>query len=153
MEKSAPLVHDLKSNGSMSSARTAAIVFVVLVLLGIGSGYLLARFKSSSSVASSSGGANSVAAGKAVGVGQIVGVKDTSTFKDTAEGTLKPGGINGEGAYHLERPGGASQNVYLTSSVIDLSLYENRKIKVWGQTNAAQTAGWLMDVGRLQVLE
>lgn len=151
MEKSESLVHELPES-SMSSARTAYVVFAVLILLGIGSGYLLATFKHSttSPTASSS---SSVTAGKAVAKGDIVGSQDEKTFKDSAEGLLKPGGINGEGAYHLERPGGASQNVYLTSSVIDLSLYENHKVKVWGQTNAAQTAGWLMDVGRLQVLE
>ena len=65
---------------------------------------------------------------------------------------LKKGGIEGEGAYHLERSGGPSQNVYLTSSVLDLSQLVGRKIKVWGETNSAQKAGWLMDVGRAQII-
>jgi len=39
----------------------------------------------------------------------LYGSNDTKTFKDTAEGTLKEGGIDGEGAFHLERPGGDSQ--------------------------------------------
>ena len=84
--------------------------------------------------------------------GTIVGSNDTTTFKDTAEGTLKEGGIDGEGAFHLERPGGDSQNVYLTSSTVDLSKFVGKKIKVWGQTQKAQHAGWLMDVGRVEVL-
>ena len=77
----------------------------------------------------------------------------TKTFKDTTTGTLKNGGINGEGQYHLVRPGGDSQNVYLTSSSVDLSKFIDRKIKVWGQTQTAQYAGWLMDVGRVEVVE
>ena len=87
-----------------------------------------------------------------VAKGTTEGSTDTSTFKDTAEGTLKTGGIDGEGAFHLVRPGGDSQNVYLTSSIVDLSKYVNQKLKVWGQTQKAQHAGWLMDVGKIQVL-
>lgn len=85
--------------------------------------------------------------------GAVVGSGDTKTFKDIASGTLKNGGIDGEGQFHLVRSGGDSQNVYLTSSSVDLSKFVDRKIKVWGQTQAAQYAGWLMDVGRVEVLE
>ncbi|MBI2420590.1 MAG: hypothetical protein HYV38_00710 [Candidatus Levybacteria bacterium] len=58
--------------------------------------------------------------------GQTFGSNDTKTFKDTAEGTLK--------------------------STVDLSILVDKKIKVWGQTQKAQYAGWLMDVGRVEVL-
>lgn len=85
--------------------------------------------------------------------GKIYGSDDISTFKDTSEGKLKEGGIDGEGQYHLERPGGISQNVYLTSSLVDLSLFIDKKIRIWGETQTAQKAGWLMDVGRVEVLE
>lgn len=78
------------------------------------------------------------------------GVNDDSTFKDTAEGMLEEGGINGEGQYHLVRPGGASQNVYLTSTVVDLKGFVGSKVKVWGQTLSAKKAGWLMDVGKVK---
>ena len=66
---------------------------------------------------------------------------------------MKEGGIDGEGQYHLVRPGGDSQNVYLTSSLVDMSKFLNQKIKVWGETQKAEKAGWLMDVGRVEVLE
>ena len=69
-----------------------------------------------------------------------------------AEGTLKKGGIQDEGQFHLVRPGGDSQNVYLTSSIVDLSKFVDKKIKVWGQTQKARVAGWLMDVGKVEVL-
>jgi len=86
-------------------------------------------------------------------VKRSAGLMDKKVFKDVAEGILKEGGIDGEGNFHLERPGGPSQNVYLTSSTVDLSLYVDKKVRVYGQTFAAQKAGWLMDVGYIEVLE
>lgn len=80
------------------------------------------------------------------------GVLDTKKFPDKAEGLLKEGGTEGEGSYHLERPGGESQNVYLTSSIVDLSLYIGKKVRVRGETQKAQKAGWLMDVGYVEIL-
>ncbi len=82
-----------------------------------------------------------------------IGVIDKNTFKDQAEGILKEGGIDGEGNFRLERPGGESQNVYLTSSTVDLSKYIGKKVKVWGQTFSGEKAGWLMDVGLVEILE
>jgi len=84
---------------------------------------------------------------------KTVGIADKKTFKDKAEGSLKEGGIDGEGNFHLERPGGVSQNVYLTSTTVDLSQYLNRKVRVWGETFAAEKAGWLMDVGLVEILK
>lgn len=82
-----------------------------------------------------------------------VGIADKKTFRDMAEGVLKEGGIDGEGNFHLERPGGESQNVYLTSSTVDLSLYVGKKVRVWGETFSAEKAGWLMDVGLVELLQ
>ncbi len=82
---------------------------------------------------------------------QSAGVVDKKTFKDSAEGIMREGGIDGEGNFHLERPGGVSQNAYLTSSTVDLSNYIGKKVKVWGQTFAGEKAGWLMDVGSVEV--
>jgi hypothetical protein len=84
--------------------------------------------------------------------GTKVGITDKKTFKDSAEGVLKEGGIDGEGNFHLVRPGGESQNVYLTSSTVDLSPFVGKKVRVWGQTFTGQKAGWLMDVGLVEVL-
>lgn len=84
---------------------------------------------------------------------KTVGIADKKTFKDQAEGILKEGGIDGEGNFHLERPGGESQNVYLTSTTVDLSLYIGKKVRVWGETFSAEKAGWLMDVGLVEILE
>ena len=61
--------------------------------------------------------------------------------------------MEGEGSFHLERPGGTSQNVYLTSSTVDLSEYVGKKVKVYGETFQGEKAGWLMDVGLVEVLQ
>lgn len=82
---------------------------------------------------------------------QSAGIVDKKTFKDSVEGILREGGIDGEGNFHIERPGGISQNAYLTSSTVDLSIYVGKKVKVWGQTFSGQKAGWLMDVGLVEI--
>jgi len=86
-------------------------------------------------------------------VGDLFGSSDEKTFRDTAEGIIQPGGIDGEGSHHLVRGANASQWVYLTSSVIDLDNFVGTKVTIWGETVGAKKAGWLMDVGRLTVLE
>lgn len=128
----------------------AIILFLFAVLLGIGLGYFLSQrgvgvsSSSSTSTATDSNG---------IQKGVIYGSSDTNTFKDTTEGVLQKGGIEDEGQFHLVRPGGESQNVYLTSSLVDLSKFVGHKVQVWGQTQAAKHAGWLMDVGRIKELE
>lgn len=81
------------------------------------------------------------------------GVLDPSVKYDNAIGVLKEGGIDNEGTYHLERNGGSVNNVYLTSSVVDLSIFMGKNVEVWGQTLASQKAGWLMDVAKVQVVK
>lgn len=81
------------------------------------------------------------------------GLVDEKTFRDPAEGVLEAGGINGEGTHHLVRDGGPSQNAYLTSTVIDLESFVGKKVQVWGETFEARKAGWLMDVGKIKVIE
>ncbi len=90
----------------------------------------------------------------------VAGVKSTATEAgaldpkvkyDDATGALKEGGINGEGTYHIERDGGPSHFVYLTSSTLDLSKFVGKTVQVWGQTLASKKAGWLMDVAKIKV--
>ncbi len=147
------IMHDFSGSNrpSFLSMKTIGILIVV-ALLGIGTGY----FFSVGPVAShlpGSGGLTSSSGDSSVQKGQTYGNGDTSVFKDTATGVMKSGGIDGEGAFHLVRPGGDSQNVYLVSSIVDLSRFIGHKVKVWGETQKAQKAGWLMDVGRVEVLE
>ncbi len=115
----------------------------LIVLVGVGTGWMLTKTKSGSN---SNPGAIKTTSNQA-------GVKDTSEFKDTATGILEEGGIGGEGQFHLTRTGGVSQTVYLTSTSVDLSSFVGKKVQVWGQTLSARKAGWLMDVGKVQVVE
>ncbi len=92
-------------------------------------------------------------AGPSVKAGDIFGLSDEKTFKDTAQGYLEAGGINGEGSHKLLRPGGSSRTVYLTSSVTDLDKLVGMEVKVWGETYKGQEAGWLMDVGKVEVID
>lgn len=147
-EKEEELMHSFTEKSGVGGSPVKVIgAFIIVAILGIGTGFGLAQIAKST-------GTNliPVASVDPTLTGKTFGSDDTETFKDVAEGTLEEGGIEGEGQFHLVRPGGESQNVYLTSSLIDLSQFVGRKIKVWGQTQSAQHAGWLMDVGRLEVL-
>jgi len=144
-----PKISQNPENMNSIFTKNLFILLIVAVVIGIMTGYVLGSNRGSSGSALTSGGIDSSNISK----GSIIGSNDTKLFKDTADGTLKAGGIKDEGQFHLVRPGGDSQNVYLTSSSLDLSKLVGKKIKVWGQTQTAQYAGWLMDVGRVEVLE
>lgn len=124
---------------------------VIVLALGLGSGYFLKNW-SGSPVARNNGSviARNVPE-SGLKEGDIIGVQDDKQFKDSATGVLQKGGLDGEGSHRLLRPGGPSQTVYLTSSVIDLDAFEGSQVTVWGETFKGQKVGWLMDVGRVRV--
>lgn len=125
--------------------------FVILLILGAGviSGYFLSTRQF---------GKTAVAPGEVgeeIKKGMVVGVDNPQVFRDTAVGIIEinDGSFTDEGSHKLVREGGESQTAYLTSSVLDLDKLVGRKVKLWGETFAAQKAGWLMDVGKVEVLE
>lgn len=118
-----------------------------VILAGILSGYFL-----SGKLGVNTGGETAVQTATSQGT-KVVGSSDTKTFRDNAEGTLESGGLDGHGTHKLIRPGGVSQTVYLTSSVLDLNQFVGKKVRVWGETNATQNAGWFMDIGKVEVLQ
>ena len=126
---------------------------LMAVVAGIGTGYGAFRLQTKAGGELSGEGPISQVASGTVTEGQVFGVNDADTFKDSAEGFLQKGGIDGEGSHQLLRQGGPSQTVYLTSSVTDLDKFENMEIKVSGETFKGQKAGWLMDVGRVEILK
>ncbi|MBI2614007.1 MAG: hypothetical protein HYW62_04525 [Candidatus Levybacteria bacterium] len=142
-----PKISQNPENINSIFTRNLFIFIIGAVVMGGMVGFILSDRKSSGNTLNT-GTINSSEISK----GTVVGSSDTKTFKDMATGTLKEGGIKGEGQFHLVRPGGDSQNVYLTSSSVDLSKFVGKKIKIWGETEKAQYAGWLMDVGRVEVL-
>lgn len=130
-------------------------LLVLALVLGVGGGALLGRSLRGQAQSGSPTLDNSVIPSdqSALKVGTIYGSKDEAGFPDKAEGVLVAGGVGGEGSHHLVRVGGVSQNVYLSSSVVDLDTVLGARVQVWGQTMSAKKAGWLMDVGRLKVVE
>lgn len=97
--------------------------------------------------------------------GEVISEEDLSpeikenlaqTFKDEAEGTLEKNDDldkYAQGTHKLIRPGGEDQTAYLTSSVLDLDTYVGQKIKVYGETFGSSQVGWLMDVGKVEIVE
>lgn len=127
------------------------MIMILAVLLGVASGFGL--FKVLPGNATTEGVNTSGQLTTEIKVGDVVGSTDESTFKDTATGVLEAGTLTGEGSHSLLREGGPSKTANLTSSVIDLDQFVGDKIQVWGETFNAQKSGWLMDVGRVKVLE
>ena len=138
----------LKKFPKKISKRTAfyALASLLVILLGVGTGWALSGAKTAGEPTSA--GAPGAETGP-----KEAGIADEATFRDSAEGVLEDGGIEGEGTHHLVRDGGPSKYVYLTSTVIDLETFVGKTVTVWGETISAQTAGWLMDVGKIKVSE
>lgn len=120
-------------------------VLVVAIVAGIGTGYILASSEKKGNIAV-----------PLVQEKPKSAQQDNQTFKDFAEGTIsiKPAAKNNEyseGTHLLVRE--KAVPVALTSSVVDLSEYEGKKVKVFGETQKAIKEGWLMDVGKVEVVQ
>lgn len=139
-----PLIHNLDGD-SKKIEKPVLVIGMAIVILGIISGYLLSMPAKNS--------INSTSVSTSEEAKSVVGSSDTKTFRDSATGQIEAGGVDGEGTHKLLREGGESQTVFLTSSILDLSQFEYKKVRVWGETNAAAQAGWLMDVGKVEILE
>src|SRR5438105_1197751 len=125
-------VHRLSSP---SRYKILGIVLFVALVGGIGTGYVLASSQPGSSPVG-------IITGKAEA--PKAATQDNQTFKDFAEGKIMPkpeakAGTYSEGTHMLIRDG--SVPVALTSSVVDLSQYENKKVKVYGETQKAIKEG------------
>lgn len=131
---------------------TKTIIPVVLILLVIGLGIFTGYRVSSVKGASTNQLPAGEIAKESIAKGKEYGMKDPGKV-DSTIGVVEKGGINGEGTHKLLREGGASQTVCMISSVLDLDQFVGEKIQVWGETNKAQKAGWLMDVIKLKVLD
>jgi len=145
---SSGLIHqidgDTSTTNPVNSKPILVITIFVMLFTGILTGYLLSKLNQNKKTSGNTATISNVP--------KTAGTLNKEIFKDKTEGLLKEGGIDGEGNFHLERPGGLSQNVYLTSSTIDLAGYIGKKVRVWGATFKGQLAGWLMDVGYIEVL-
>lgn len=118
-------------------------ILIISITLGGLTGYILADKQSSQAKSTTTDK-------KVIKTAQ----EDTKTFRDFTEGTLKPRPSPKnpneyiEGTHLLEREG--APPVALTSSVVDLTKFEGKKVKVFGETQKAIKEGWLMDVGKVE---
>lgn len=125
------------------------MMFVGFIVVGVLTGFLVSMVTQASS-----GNNAKISTSNKEDVVKSAGIADKKTFKDSAEGTIRDGGHeSGEGSFHMERPGGEDQTVYLTSSTIDMSEYVGKKVRVYGETFSSQHVGWLMDVGYIEELK
>jgi hypothetical protein len=132
----------------VSTGSRSGIVFAVVIILGLVLGFMLSKGSGSKTTNGSKTASNEM-----VNTETEVGSKDTATFRDTATGTLEIGGLNGEGTHKLIRDGGPTKTAYLISSIVDLDQFAGKKVQIWGETVKAQRVGWLMDVGRVKLVE
>ncbi len=125
-----------------SWAQVLGVVVIVALIAGIGTGYILAQT-----------GGNKFAAVNLSATPKNP-TQDTKTFRDFAEGKIqkRPAPKNPaeyvEGTHLLVRDGAVP--VALTSSVVDLTQFEGKEVKVFGETQKAIEEGWLMDVGMVE---
>src|SRR5258708_4448846 len=142
MDSTHPIARKL--NIPDSHLRILGIILAVALLAGVGTGYVLASGNKST------GGGAMISTSQAPAQAQ----QDAKTFRDFAVGVIKKKpepkkGEYAEGTHTLIREG--ADPATLTSSVVDLSQYEGKKVKVFGETQQSKESGWLMDVGRVEV--
>lgn len=150
VEPQNPVLKPLTMNTSRRSIYPLLGIGVLVVALGVGSGWVFAKRTSAGKMRDSSAG---VTSSNSVATSEEAGVNDEVAFPDTVEGILREGGIEGEGTHRLDRGMGANKDVYLTSTVINLQNFVDKKVLVRGQTISGKKAGWLMDVGKVQVIK
>ena len=135
---------------NMLSKLLPILIVVIVATAGILSGLVF------SSRAKSASKAASAAIQDEQNLSPEVQKSFNQTFKDQAEGTIEENDQldkYAQGTHKLIRPGGESQTAYLTSSVLDLGQYVGKKVKVFGETFGSSQVGWLMDVGKVEVVQ
>lgn len=146
MENSENLVRPIIEEKERQVSKQMIIAAALIILAGLLTGFFLAK-----------NGSMGILTGvkpQILKTQKVVGSMDTKAFPDKAEGVLQKGGFEGEGTHKLiMNPKDPSQTAYLTSSLVNLDDFVGKKVRVWGQTFAAQKAAWLMDVGRVELLE
>lgn len=145
-----PSLKKMEKPMAKRSSTGLIIAALIAILAGVGTGYGSSKLYAKSQGLSTDD-IQTVATTGSIKAGDVFGSPNIDNFKDSAKGYLEAGGLDNEGTHHLLREGGDSQTVYLTSSVTDLSKLEGMEVEVWGETFKGQKAGWLMDVGRIQV--
>ncbi len=137
----------LKSPTNFIKKIVPLVAILLVVSVGIITGFYLSQIGKAKTAASSVVSDNQ-------DVSPQVKESFTQTFKDQAEGVIQKNDKldkYAQGTHKLMRSGGDSQTAYLTSSVLDLDQYVDKKVKVFGETFGSTQVGWLMDVGKVEV--
>ncbi len=151
-----PTIYQVSSPKKGASMRKFVFIPLLLVIVaaGVGTGFgAFTLFGPKATNSTGITGAPGTLNQNQLVVGKVYGLEDDKKFPSQSEGVIEKGGIDGEGTHHLIRPGGTSQTVYLTSSVVDLDLFVGSKVQIKGETFSAQKAAWFMDVGNVKVIE
>jgi len=143
----ASLIKPMNSKKVFKSKIFMIAASFLVVVAGVATGWFLAGSKTK---ATDSG---SVQVTGLNGEVKEAGLGDESSYKSNVEGVLKKGGIKGEGTHYIDRDLGESKYVYLTSSVVDLESFVDKKVTVWGDTISAKYASWMIDVGKIKVMD
>ncbi len=146
MEKIDPFIKVEEETMTKQMKLIIGSVFVLMVGLGILTGYIISGKKTPSATSTALAGPTAI--GK-----NVFGSADSKTFTDSATGVIEKDGISGEGTHKLVREGGPSQTACLVSSVLDLDQFVGKKVKVTSKTMDAKKCPWFMDVGRIEILE
>lgn len=147
------LIHQLDKPSSNGKPLLIIVFAFIIVGAGIFTGYRLSRGQGK--IASDLESRKLTGEAELIATDEEVGIKDESVFSDEADGRIEVNdfSVSQEGTHILVRSGGASQTAYLSSTVVDLDQFVGKCVHVWGETSSAKTAGWLMDVGRIRLLD
>lgn len=137
--------HTKIGNPKAKNSIIYGVMGIVVVLAGVGTGYLL------------SGGinANEIAQDETLktdlkGEAQEAGEVKSEDVQEVV-GTLVEGGVEGEGTHTLDRGLGPQKNVTLFSTSLNLDNFVGKKVTVWGETVSSENSSWLMDVNKIKV--
>lgn len=125
-----------------------AVLVIIIVVAGILSGLVFASRNKAKQASTGAIGEENLP--------KEVKESFAQTFRDQAEGVIEKNDKldkYAQGTHKLIRPGGESQTAFLTSSVLDLDEYIGKKVRVLGETFGSSQVGWLMDVGKVEVIE
>jgi len=140
-----------KPESKTKSMLLPLLLALIVIVSGGATGWALSR---GSSASSSNNDTSSVLESTGGVISETeMGIEDKDKYPDTVEGLLVEGGLKGEGTHYIDRDLGPSKYVYLTSALVDFSLFVEKKVEVQGATISAQHVPWLLDVGKIKVVE
>src|SRR5436190_21298769 len=100
MDNNTSPMHKFETGSKNPFSAKFFMALVVIIFLGVGSGFILAKIAPNLIQKSALPSPNEKSS---VEKGKVYGSNDMSTFKDMVTGTLKEGGMEEEGQFHLVR--------------------------------------------------